>query len=274
MLVVAGCKSAGDRKWLGYFFDGVPSGTVPAGPAAPAGDTNEPAPLSVRAVLPKEPETHYHSPFIQNRCAECHASKSGMGLLAPPRDLCFNCHTNFLAGKKVRHTPVESGDCLSCHSPHQSPNKNLLLKPAGEMCLDCHDNPAEKAKFKHQPAQNGDCMACHDAHASNQKKLVLKGTPALCWDCHDNFLEKAKFTHDAVTDCNACHSPHESAEPKLLVKNATKLCFDCHEEKDIKEAKGHENAGTQSCMACHDAHVGQDKYLLKVSRKTPTVTAK
>ena len=270
---MAGCKSASDRKWLGFFFDGVPSGNAPA---APAPTPNQPVPeaVSVRAVLPKEPELCSHSPFIQRRCAECHVSKSGMGLVAQPLQLCFNCHTNFLSGQKVKHTPVESGDCLSCHSPHQSPIKKLLLKPAGDLCMDCHDNPVAKSKFKHQPVENGDCLSCHNPHASEQKKLVVKGTPALCWDCHDNFLEKAKFTHDPVGDCTTCHSAHGADEPKLLVKSVDKLCFDCHEDKDIKQVKGHENAGTQSCLSCHDPHVGKDKYLLRSIAKNSTAAAK
>ena len=97
---------------------------------------------------------------------------------------------------------------------------------------------------------------------------MKKSAPALCWDCHDNFLEKAKFKHDVVEDCLGCHKPHQSAENGLLAKNVVKLCGDCHDDKDLKTVKGHAEAAGKSCTACHDPHVGGDKFLLK-RKETP-----
>jgi predicted CXXCH cytochrome family protein len=54
----------------------------------------------------------------------------------------------------------------------------------------------------------------------------------------------------------------------MLVKNAEKICFDCHEDADLKAVKGHAKAGNQSCLACHDPHTGQNKYLLKAAAAT------
>ena len=197
-----------------------------------------------------------------------------MALVARPLQLCFTCHTNFLSAQTVKHTPVESGDCQSCHAPHQSPNKKLLLKTGKELCFDCHDDFLQKARVKHQPVENGECLSCHNAHASNNKKLVLKNTPAQCWDCHDNFIEKAKFVHDPVGDCNTCHNPHASDEPKLLVKNKEKLCSDCHEAAEINAVKSHAAGVGRSCLACHEAHVGQDKYLLTAAGRAAAASTK
>jgi len=139
-----------------------------------------------------------------------------------------------------------------------------------DLCAGCHDDiPAKNAKVVHQPVGDGDCVACHNPHATDQKALVKKSAPALCWDCHDNFLEQAKFKHDVVEDCAGCHKPHQSSEPALLVKNLLKLCGDCHDEKDLKAVKGHAEAAGKSCTACHDPHVGRDKFLLKAVRETP-----
>jgi predicted CXXCH cytochrome family protein len=99
---------------------------------------------------------------------------------------------------------------------------------------------------------------------------VKKSAPALCWDCHDNFLEKAKFKHDVVEDCTGCHKPHQSAETRLLAKNILKLCGDCHDDKDLKAVKAHAGTEGKSCVACHDPHVGKDKFLLKPSTATGT----
>jgi len=55
-----------------------------------------------------------------------------------------------LAKAKVKHQPVENGECASCHAPHQSDNKKLLSKPEGKLCFDCHDDlQQEIAKLNH-----------------------------------------------------------------------------------------------------------------------------
>ena len=272
VLLTTGCNSTTQRKWLTFFFDGVPPETsaTNAPVSSALTGTNAIVVVSKRPVPPKPRELIMHKPYAEDKCAQCHQSAFSQQLVAPIPKLCFSCHKDFLAGAKVKHQPVENGDCKSCHDPHQSVNKNLLVKTGGKLCFDCHDDlqtQLAKAKSKHQPVENGECLSCHNAHATELKKLVAKKTPALCWDCHDNFLEKAKFKHDVVEDCASCHSPHQSGELKLLAKNISKLCFDCHEEKDIKAVKGHAGAETKSCMECHDPHVGTDAKLLKPAAK-------
>jgi len=56
----------------------------------------------------------------------------------------------------------------------------------------------------------------------------------------------------------------------LLAKNILKLCGDCHDDKDVKAVKAHAGTEGKSCVACHDPHVGKDKFLLKPSTATGT----
>ena len=82
-----------------------------------------------------------------------------------------------LASGKVKHQPVENGECSSCHSPHNSENKKLLAKPEGKLCFECHEDTRKNlaaAKVKHQPVENGECSSCHSPHQSENKKLLVK----------------------------------------------------------------------------------------------------
>jgi predicted CXXCH cytochrome family protein len=279
VLLTAGCDSTTKRKWLTTFFDGVPpphsaTNATMTGVAATNTAAGSESGSKAVAVVAKEPFYYGHPPFVQQKCAECHESGLGMGMKKKTPDLCFDCHKDFLTTAKVKHQPVESGDCNSCHDPHQSDkNKQLLLKTGKDLCFDCHDNFLDKAKVKHQPAENGECLACHNPHATDRKKLVTKSSPTLCWDCHDNFLEKAKFKHDVVEDCTACHNPHQSAESKLLLKNPAKLCFECHEESDLKKVQAHAHTEDKSCLECHDPHISQEKNLLKPGKQSVSAPA-
>ena len=87
--------------------------------------------------MPKGPQMVVHTPFAQGKCTQCHGD-GGMSPQPkmPARQLCFTCHKDFIAGNKFKHQPVENGECSSCHSAHQSPNKNLLTKTGNKLCLD------------------------------------------------------------------------------------------------------------------------------------------
>lgn len=265
--LTVGCTSATRHRWLTTFFDGVPPEHPATNIFAVAHSTNAEEVVQVQQAIPPKPaEPVYfgHKPFTEDKCASCHESQFAQGLKKKTPGLCFDCHKDFLTTAKVKHQPVESGDCKSCHDPHQSyTNRKLLVKTGAALCWECHDNFLEKAKVKHTPAENGECLSCHTAHAGDNKKLVLKSGAKLCWECHDNFLEKAKFRHDVADDCAVCHAAHKSDEPKLLLKNVGKLCLDCHEESDLKKVKEHTANPAAACMKCHEPHVGADKFLLK-----------
>ena len=219
LVLLAGCRTGTEQKWLSFFFDGVPQ------PGAAKADARTSATILVKPTVVTNTATitlkvFPHPPYAKRDCTVCHESQFSNRMRGQRGEICFTCHTvlhtNFVAAK-VKHQPVDEGDCTSCHNPHVSANT----------------------------------------------KLLQKTVPALCLYCHDNFLEKAKFQHDVVEDCAGCHKPHQASEPGLLAKNILKLCGDCHEDKDLKAVKAHAGAEGRSCVACHDPHVGKDKFLLK-----------
>ena len=270
-----GCSSPTQRKWLSIFFDGVPPpGGRTNAPAVATTATNSPSPAQAAGGFARpaewvEPAIFHHKPFLDQDCQQCHESKFSHRMKGPPKQVCFSCHTNFLEKAVVKHTPADSGECMACHDPHQSPNKFLLLATGKNACFECHDDFLENAKVKHAPAESGECLSCHTAHASAHKGLLVRAGQSLCFECHDDFTEKAKFKHTAVTECSACHKSHHSDEPGLLITSRGKLCLECHEVQDLARSKGHEQLDKQSCLDCHQHHIGEDKYLLK-----PAATAR
>src|SRR5215472_7266693 len=189
-LLTVGCNSATKRKWLTTFFDGVPPEHPPTNTVVAAAETNQVAAAASKSASPAPAENYYaHPPFSQEKCSSCHASQFGQAMKKQAPELCWDCHKDFLATMKVKHQPVENGECKSCHDPHQASNTNLLVKIGKDLCLDCHDPPVNKGKSKHQPAENGECLACHNPHAAGQKGLLVKAEGKLCFDCHD-VLEK------------------------------------------------------------------------------------
>src|SRR5277367_2293917 len=136
LLFITACDTPSRHKLLTVFFDGVPPiNSATNAVTASSSQTNQTAVVVPSKPAPTPENTFtVHPPFQQHQCAECHQSSSGMGLKSQQPQLCFDCHKDFLTGQKVKHQPVESGECASCHDPHQSANKNLLLKKGNELC--------------------------------------------------------------------------------------------------------------------------------------------
>jgi len=272
-LLVAGCASGNKRKWLSIFFDGVPAEGAATNRTAraPEAATNQIASITPRSAYAKpaewvEPVMFRHVPFKDEKCNDCHESKFSQRMKGSVKEVCSACHPKILPPAPTKHAPVESGECLSCHHPHQSTNKFLLVRTGKAMCFECHDDFLEKAKVKHAPVESGECLSCHAPHHSTNKFLLVRSGKAMCFECHDDFLEKAKFQHTAVADCSSCHSAHKSEESALLIKSRAQLCLECHEVKDLAQSKGHAQIAKMACLQCHDPHVGQDKFLLKPAR--------
>jgi len=271
LLLICGCSSISQHKYLTIFFDGVPrltgaTNNTVAAPVRPSGTNAAPAQPGFAAAPapPPQPTTFYHPPFTRHQCAECHESSTGQGLRGKPPELCFNCHKDFLAGQKFKHQPVESGDCTSCHDPHQSDIKHLLVKKGNDLCLNCHDDPLAEGKFKHQAVEGGLCLDCHAPHATNFKAILRKSVKDTCLDCHDDPTANKKFVHQPVEDgdCTACHAPHAGVDKNLLVKGGAALCWVCH-DNFLSKAKFKHDA-VDDCTACHNPHASNlDKLLVK-----------
>jgi predicted CXXCH cytochrome family protein len=235
------------------------------------------------------------------KCIECHEDKSkgkavhsaiAMGCLtchevrvnkditriklttATPYKLCLSCHGDKDATQIKGHVHEPAiRDCLKCHDPHTSENKNQLLKATSgdkkdNLCLTCHTqglNVPEKGS-RHAALDMG-CETCHVTHKTGAESTtenrfhLTKGAPALCIDCHDPkdaALQKAHQNQPFGTaNCLQCHDPHQSAAPKLMARFlhppfADKSCELCH-----GPAKDGKVVLTQAkvkdlCVTCHD----------------------
>jgi predicted CXXCH cytochrome family protein len=213
-------------------------------------------------------------------CTSCHEIRTANDITriklitATPQALCVTCHADKKASdiKGTIHPPAVR-DCLACHDPHSSDNKNQLLKPlsGGEkenLCLTCHQtglNVPEKGS--HHAALDMGCDTCHTIHKTGEELTpqnqfhLTKAAPALCVDCHDPKdagLQKAHQNQPfGSADCLQCHDPHQSAVPKLMAKFmhppfADKQCDVCHAPaKDGKVVLTQADAKSL-CVTCHD----------------------
>ena len=213
-------------------------------------------------------------------CTTCHEIRVNKDVTrtklttTTPQALCFTCHAdkNPTDIKGKVHSPAVR-DCLKCHDPHTSPNKNQLLKTVSgdkdtNLCLTCH-NQGENvpAKGSRHAALDGGCDTCHVTHKTGEAGKqefdyhLTKSTPALCMDCHDAKDATLVKAHQgqpfATTNCITCHDPHQSASPKLLQKFthqpfADKSCDTCHAAP--KDGKVVLTAADSKalCVMCHD----------------------
>ncbi len=215
---------------------------------------------------------------IATGCLSCHEVRNNKEITriklitATPQALCLNCHADKDAATlKGNVHPPAVRDCIKCHDPHTSDNKNQLLKPTSgdkgqNLCLDCHKqglNVPEKGS-RHAALDMG-CDTCHITHKTGEVGKaefdfhLTKPAPALCLDCHADSADLQKAHHDqpfTTAACTSCHDPHQSAAPKLMrpflhPPFADKSCDLCH-----APAKDGKVVLTQTdvkalCVTCH-----------------------
>jgi len=192
-----------------------------------------------------------------------------------PSALCLTCHSekNAATLKGTVHSPAVR-DCLKCHEPHASENKNQLLKStvgasqADNLCLSCHKQGMDvPTKGSRHTALDMGCETCHTTHKVGTKGKeefdfhLTKAAPALCLDCHDakdSALQKAHQNQPfASANCVQCHDPHSSNAPKLMARFlhppfADKSCEMCHAPaKDGKVVLAQASV-KELCLTCHD----------------------
>jgi predicted CXXCH cytochrome family protein len=213
-------------------------------------------------------------------CTSCHEVRVTKDvtrvklITTTPYALCLTCHADKDAAtaKGTVHSPAVR-DCLKCHDPHTSDNKNQLLKATSgdektNLCLSCHKtgmNVPEKGS-RHAALDMG-CDTCHTTHKVGEHGKtefdfhLVKSTPQLCVDCHDPKDENLQKAHSnqpfGTANCISCHDPHQSAAPKLMAKFthppfADKQCEVCHAPaKDGKVVLTQPDAKSL-CVTCHD----------------------
>jgi predicted CXXCH cytochrome family protein len=217
---------------------------------------------------------------IATGCMSCHEVRVNKDvtrvklITTTPYGLCLTCHADKNAEeiKGTVHSPAVR-DCLKCHDPHVSDNKDQLLKAtAGDqkenLCLSCHKtglNVPEKGS-RHAALDMG-CQTCHATHKTGERGKaefdfhLTKATPALCVDCHDakdTNLAKAHQNQPWETaNCMTCHDPHQSASPKLMQQFthspfAGNSCEICHASAKDGKVVLTQTSAKALCVTCHD----------------------
>ena len=229
---------------------------------------------------------------MQMGCLTCHEVRVNKDvthvklITATPVSLCVTCHADKKASdiKGTVHPPAVR-DCLACHDPHTSDNKNQLLKPESgdakdNLCLTCHTTGMNMPTggSRHAALDMG-CDTCHLTHKTGPEPTIdnkfhlTKATPALCVDCHDPKDADLQKAHNnqpfGTANCVECHDPHQSDQPKLMAKFEHAPfqaggCDTCHAPaKDGKVVLTQPDVKSL-CVTCHD-----DKAKLIDNAKVP-----
>lgn len=179
---LSGCDATSRHKVLTTIFDGVPSQIPPEEVLEEYYANRRQAELDAAAgLVPADGETvgrhvSRHLPYTEKKCKDCHDFSSAVGLIRPPRELCFVCHRDFLDYilEPYVHGPVAVGDCSACHLPHSSENTSLLELDRNKICDKCHHEERLAAAMHDKVMSHGmACVDCHDAHYS-QARYFLK----------------------------------------------------------------------------------------------------
>ena len=229
--------------------------------------------LTCHEVRKEEFESKYvHEPVTKD-CSLCHdphgsnlqyhlktaVDKDGKYLeyKKPLMETCLRCHrkldpevANQIEKGKVKHDPVEKGNCTVCHTPHSTNFQKQLNASVKEICFTCHPKIKKlitESKYLHGPVRTNDCAQCHLVHGSKHKNLLrlpfslkYSGTFtakdfALCFSCHNEkavFEKESKstgfrngrnnlhYTHVTIRGkgrgCSTCHDIHASNQLKHL----------------------------------------------------------
>ena len=227
-----------------------------------------------------EPEKDVmHDPFSAD-CSVCHDPHGAENRYfvkgGPGAEGCNVCHTDVREGLDHIHGPVALGECLACHTPHQSDHEGLLIEARSDLCLGCHVDVEENlqaAVSVHEPVQEK-CEGCHEAHGGTTEYFLPATGQDLCRDCHGDFLQKVneyEYTHQPMVEgqtCQNCHEAHSSNQEALLQGNVGELCLSCHNESLQGPRGSIDNVAAQiegaeflhgplrenNCSACHSAH--------------------
>jgi len=188
--------------------------------------------------------------------------------------LCTSCHTDKKAGDiKGKVHPPAVRDCVKCHDPHQTDNKNQLLKAESgdskdtNLCLSCHKVGVDVPKdgSRHAALDMG-CDTCHVTHKTGQRGEreydfhLTKDAPALCIDCHDPKDASLQKAHQGqpfgTADCLSCHDPHQSSGKKLMARFthipfASGQCDSCHAAAKNGKVVLTAASPKEVCVTCH-----------------------
>lgn len=180
-----GCNPATRHRALTFVFDGVPPLESPEqGESIEASDDAVP-------IKPAAPvEMVQHPPYAEKMCDSCHVVRDtsigvpmGFSLLEKRDKLCQMCHDDKSPESLAEtyawvHGPVQYGECLTCHHPHESANPFMLNeKPVSQLCFRCHDRERLLHTEMHSEIGETDCTECHNPHGSQVRYLLVTEGP-------------------------------------------------------------------------------------------------
>ena len=259
---------------------------------APAFAKTHPVPLDPKADASTCLQCHedkskgkaVHSAIAMG-CMSCHEIRVNRDvtrvklITATPYAVCLQCHADKKAAdlKGTVHPPAVR-ECLTCHDPHTSDNKDQLKKALtgdakDNLCLSCHKIGVDvPEKGSRHAALDMGCDTCHTTHKTGPAGKaefdfhLTKSAPALCIDCHDVKDAALQKTHQnqpfATADCTSCHDPHQSAAPKLMRQFlhppfADKSCDMCHAPAKDGKVVLTQTDVKSLCVTCHDEKAKQ-----------------
>jgi DmsE family decaheme c-type cytochrome len=175
---------------------------------------------------------------------------------------CLSCHAG--AHPNFDRSPhAKAGvSCVSCHSVHQSEDKEQLLKASQPgLCFQCHNDvkPSFDMPFHHKVNEGLiKCSDCHDTHGTfgNSSLKSTNDQNAICTKCHTETRGPFVYEHAPVKAEGyvGCHTPHGSQNARLLnMPNINTLCNQCHSPVASATVHGM-NAGSSEltpCLSCH-----------------------
>jgi len=257
--------------------------------ALPAMAKQHPVPLDAKTDAAKCIECHadkakgkaVHSAIAMG-CLSCHEVRSTKDVTrvklttTTSVKLCLQCHSDKDAAQSKGHVHSPAvRDCVKCHDPHVSDNKNQLLKPTSGMsakenlCLSCHNKGVDvpQGGSRHAALDMG-CETCHITHKTSDKGdresryHLTKNAPALCVDCHDTKDASLAKAHQnqpfEKADCLTCHDPHQSRSPKLMqafvhapLEGGKSSCESCHQAAKDGKVVLTQASAKALCLTCH-----------------------
>lgn len=192
------------------------------------------------------------------------------------KQACLACHDLGELAAKVKHAPVEAGECNACHNPHVARFQKLLRDRPGPLCTKCHEDVQRELgrKAVHRPVAEGRCAECHRPHGSDNPGLLVATGQKLCASCHTEVesWKERKVPHAPFAQgrCTTCHEPHSSDTPGLLTKSGAALCGACH-KMDATLRSRHRGYPVEKadCHQCHDPHASARPALFRESVHAP-----
>jgi predicted CXXCH cytochrome family protein len=152
-LLAVGCRLETRYRVLTFFFEGVPP------PGAPRAAVERPEGESGLLANP----VSFHAAFREGNCEDCHIDRKRF-LRTPIPQLCWECHDQPTESAPWDHAPARVGDCMTCHSGHETMTPALLIAQGPSLCYSCHRDTYIQGLPDHEGVSLDTCRTCHPAH--------------------------------------------------------------------------------------------------------------